>query len=354
MKRTLLVDYIIVGQGLAGSAIAIQLMKRQKRFLLIDEPNPNSATRIAAGLFNPVTGKKLVKTWLADIIFPYLHQFYKEVEEITGRKLLYSLPVYRPFISIEEQNEWMGRSADANYQNFIDEIFTAPAFNKVHNPLGGVMLKQCGYIDTLALIEGVKTRITSSNTLWEDAFNYDELVIHDNSVSYREVEASCIIFCEGVNVSSNPWFNRLPIRPLKGETLSIKCSLENQRILNRGVYVVPGQWGNEYRVGATYNLHDRTPAATMPGKLELEEKLGELITVPYEITAHSWGFRPTTTDRRPILGKHPQFDRLIIFNGLGTKGVSLAPYFSEQLIQLSENATPLYKEVDVARYKLLY
>ncbi|MBT1702007.1 NAD(P)/FAD-dependent oxidoreductase [Chryseosolibacter indicus] len=355
MRQTLSVDYIIVGQGLAGSALAVHLMKMNKKFVIIDGPTPNSATRVAAGLFNPVTGKNLVKTWLADKIFPYLHTFYPEVEKMTGKKLFYSMPLYRPFVTVEEQNEWMGRSTDETYKDIIDKVITKPHFTGVHDPLGGLLLKQCGFVDTQAFLEGVRNEVSLRNGILDVTFNHQNLVIRDNLVCYDHIEAPYIIFCEGVNVSANPWFDRLPIRSLKGETLTVRCFLEeNNFILNRGVYLVPIEDENVYRVGATYNLQDKTPTVTMAGKFELEEKLNELVAAPYEITGQAWGFRPTTVDRRPIMGKHPYYKSLVIFNGLGTKGISLAPYFSQHLIQCLENATPLYKEVDVARYKLLY
>jgi glycine oxidase len=84
---------------------------------------------------------------------------------------------------------------------------------------------------------------------------------------------------------------------------------------------------------------------------ELTEKLNELAVFPYKITNQSWGIRPTTPDRRPILGAHPEHQNVLIFNGLGTKGVSLAPYFSQVLSELLENEVPLNKEVDIQRYK---
>src|SRR5688572_337382 len=112
MSDTIRVDFIIVGQGLAGSAVALQLINRGKKILVIDRPIANSSSRVAVGLFNPITGRNLVKTWLADQLFPCFHRFYRDAETLTGKKFFHSLPLYRPFGSIEEQNEWMAKSAD--------------------------------------------------------------------------------------------------------------------------------------------------------------------------------------------------------------------------------------------------
>jgi glycine/D-amino acid oxidase-like deaminating enzyme len=89
-------------------------------------------------------------------------------------------------------------------------------------------------------------------------------------------------------------------------------------------------------------------------RMELDQKLMELIIIPYRVTAQDWGFRPTTPDRRPILGSMPDSENVVIFNGLGTKGVSLAPYFSAQLcdwlIGSGQNPARSQYQCDLNRY----
>lgn len=347
MKATF--DYILVGQGLAGSCLALQLLQRRKKILVIDRVHENTATRVAAGLFNPITGKKMMKTWLADTLFPYLHEFYKEAEERTKQKFFYSMPLYRPFISIEEQNEWMGKSAEKGFADYIDAIITTPIQTEfVKNEFGGLRLKQCGYLDTIAFTNAVRLYITQHGAVLEEDFVEEDLILEDQFVQYRGNTAKSIIFCQGEEALSGKLFSWLPIRPLKGETLTIETDQEDiSTIYNRGVYVVPNIW----KVGATYQFQDATRIVTPQALEELTSKLDELIRFPYRIIGQSWGMRPTTPDRRPILGAHPDRQAAIIFNGLGTKGVSLAPYFSKVLAEWLENGTPMNKEVDINRYK---
>ncbi len=345
-------DYIIVGQGLAGSAVAVQLMKRDKMILVIDQPGKNTSSHIAAGLFNPVTGRKMVKTWLADTLFPYLHSYYREVEERTDSSFFHPMPLYRPFISIEEQNEWMGKSADAAYEPYIDTIHTGPAYPHVNDPFGGLLLKQCGYLDTTTYIRAVESWITRSQTMLRETLDPAKLTITKNSVAYGQYEARHIIFCHGVQ--ANPYFSWLPIRPLKGETIRIRTERTDAIILNRGVYVVPAGKPGEWRVGATYKFEDQGPEPTAEARQELEEKVQALMSSPYEVISQESGFRPTVPDHRPLLGSHPESKPVITFNGLGTKGVSLAPYFSEILVHSLENNIPVNKLVDIERYKSLY
>jgi glycine/D-amino acid oxidase-like deaminating enzyme len=344
-------DYIIIGQGLAGSCLSLHLLEQNKKLLVIDRIDPNSATRVAAGLFNPITGKNLTKTWMADALFGYLHQFYAGAEQRTQKKFLHQMPLYRPFVSIEEQNSWMGKSADREFANYIDTIYTTP-FNAhhVHNALGGMLLQQCGYLNTTVFCEAVRELIHENVTLLNEDFTEADLILESDAVAYKKYWAKKIIFCQGEEVRKTKLFSWLPIQPLKGQTLTIETTADVRFIANRGVYVVPGIW----KVGATYEFHDQTRTTTQNGLNELRNKLDELVCFPYKIIDQSWGMRPTSPDRRPILGAHPMYNSAVLFNGLGTKGVSLAPYFSKVLAEWLEKNTPINKEVDIHRYKQYY
>lgn len=348
MKTNTTFDYIIIGQGLAGSCLALQLLQRGKKILVIDRTYENTATQVAAGLFNPITGRKMSKTWMADTLFPYLYEFYKQAEKLTGSTFFHPMMLYRPFVSIEEQNEWMGKSIDTSLSAYVEAIHASPIeAHNVKNDFGGLMLKQCGYLHTQKFSGAVRSYIQQSSTLLEEDFAEKELKIKADFVRYKEHQAKKIIFCQGESTLSGKLFSWLPISPLKGETLTIQTTEEVSKIYNRGVYLVPDIW----KVGATYQFNDTTRACTEEGRQELIEKLNELVCFSYKVVNQSWGMRPTTPDRRPILGPHPDHGSIVIFNGLGTKGVSLAPYFSGVLAGWLENEVPINKEVDIHRYK---
>lgn len=351
MKNDFELDLLIVGQGLAGSAVALRALASGYRIFVVDEPSENVSSAVAAGLFNPVTGRKMVKTWLADDIFPSLHRFYREAERLTGGRFLFSRPIYRTFLSIEEQNEWIAKSADHAYRDYVTQVSPHPGFGeKVNDPFGGITLKQCGYLDTRGYLDSVRNYLKGKGAYAAERFHAGQLEVGRNSVRYRGLRAKKVVFCQGVGNVSNPWFGHLPIRPLKGEFLTVQCLWENSVILNRGVYMVPGHSPGEWRVGATFNRGDQHREVTSRAREDLSRKLEDLIRIPYTVTGQQWGFRPTTPDRRPMLGAHPEHESLIIFNGLGTKGVSLAPYFSEVLIRWMDEKGTINEEADVSRF----
>lgn len=354
MNQSFHTDYIIVGQGLAGSALAVQLMRLEKKILVIDQPTQNVSSMIAAGLFNPVTGKKMGRTWLADALFPYLHTFYQQVEQATGTRFFYPTPVYRPFLSVAEQNEWMGASAASGLSKYIKNVATQSLYPaEVHDEYGGLLLDQCGFIDTQCYIQAVRTWIQQAGEYRDELFDEDALTVDGAGVFYKGYRAKGIIFCGGQHAVTSRYFKWLPIKPLKGETLTIRADLQKEVVVNRGVYVVPSG-DDTWRVGSTYEHHFSNGNITDAARADLEDRLAGIIKIPYSVIGQDAGIRPTTPDRRPMLGAHPEYPAVNIFNGLGTKGISLSPYFSEVLVRWLENGEPVDKEADISRYKSLY
>lgn len=351
MKDASVIDLFIVGQGLAGSTLAIRALERGLKVMVFDDPAQNRSTVVAAGLFNPVTGRNLVKSWLADEMFPVLHEFYSQTERLTRRKFFYPMTVFKPFASIEEQNEWMGRSADKEYVEYISGLFSAGTFDEnVKDPFGGIAFRQSGYVDTRSFLDAVRSHLKEHASYRAEAFHYENMEVLEDGIRYRDMYARKIAFCQGVQNRSNPWFDKYPVNSLKGEFITVQCDWKKDVILNRGVYMVPAGSGIDWRVGATYNWNDHNPDTTSWAREELSGKLDEVLTAKYTITGQQWGVRPTTRDRKPIIGAHPVHPCLIIFNGLGTKGVSLAPYFSAVLIRWMENKGTIVREADVTRF----
>lgn len=292
----------------------------------------------------------MTKTWLAEELFTELAEFYRDAEQITGASFYFPMPIYRPFLGVAEQNDWMGKQSDAQYTSFVREVLTGPTVTGVHDNWGGLLLANSGFVDCRAYVEAVRALVKEHHTYREGPVDTAAFAPENDGIRYGSYTASHVVIAAGVH--GDHWFGWLPVRPLKGETFTAALPLVCDWIVNRGVYVVPA--GSRWRVGATYSHNDHEPGVTEGGRQILVTQLEALVDGPVEITEQQWGVRPTTPDRRPLLGRHPEHGRLWVFNGLGTKGVSLAPYFSKVLIDGIENGRPLNKDVDIERYKSLY
>ncbi len=338
---------------MAGSCLALRLLEEGKKIVVYDEPDQNRSSAIAAGLFNPITGKLLTRTWMADQIFPELFRFYQSAERTLSRKFFYPQPLYRPFLSAEEQNEWMGLSSSESIKPYIEKVLTASVYgNQVFDSFGGIELSQSGFLDVNEFMSSIQNHLEANQSIVFEHFDDEQMEIKTDGIVYKNYRAKKIIFCNGIGFLNSPRFENLPIRLLKGETLTIELEEIPELIYNRGVYIVPLANGN-YRVGATYETKNLIPETTEAGRMELEQKLKALIKIPYKIISQEWGFRPTIPDRRPILGEYPESKNVIIFNGLGTKGVSLAPYFSTQLVTWLLERGEIQPEVNIKRFKSL-
>jgi glycine oxidase len=350
LKRFHDIDFILVGQGIAGSILAHQIIERGKKVLVYDTPDKNQSSLVAAGLFNPITGRKLVKTWKADQLFPFLIRYYKDLENNLGSVFFHPMPIYRPFLSIEEKNEMIFRSGFDELASCVDKILPYPPGNFPQSSgLGGLLIKNSGYLDIPSLISSMREFIRSRGELREESFEYEKLEVLDESIRYKNFKAGKIIFCEGYHVNQNLLFKWLPFRPVKGEMLMIESEIQLEFIYNRKIFILPVQEGL-FKVGSTYDWDYRDVHPSEKARKYLEEKLNQILSVKYNVIRQIAGIRPATKDRRPFIGMHPEYPSVGIFNGLGSKGVTLSPYFAHRFVEFLLEDMKLDKEVNIKRY----
>ena len=347
------VDVIIVGQGLAGTTLSYYLMQAGCRVQIFNRSKPETASRAAAGLYNPVTGRKMVKTWRADDIFPQIEPFYREMESLTGQKFLYSLPIYRPFLTNAERSDWSSQAVQPDYQPYIAKVYQQSSFSGfIHDPLGGILLRQSGYVDLPTFLSATQQYFREQAVYQEEIFDVTRIRFENSGIQYKDYRARWLIFCDGSDGYRNAFFHWLLYRPVKGEILLIDTGKKSNIVFNRGIFIMP--FADLYKVGSTYDHQDLTFTPTEKGRSILEEKLNKLIDMPYRVVDQWAGVRPATQDRRPFIGLHPYHKTLGIFGGLGTKGVSLAPYFAQHFVQFLTKNTSLDQEIDIHRFERFY
>jgi len=339
-------DIIIVGQGIAGSVLALELLNRKKSIVVIDKPQLSASSKVAAGIWNPVVFKRLTKSWMADELIPSLNEFYTEAEITTNTSFVEERKIAKLFTEEQEINLWKKKSTE-EMQNYL----TTTIYEMQHPLLSKyAIVKQAGNIDTKAFLNATSTYLQQKNSYINEVFDYSLVQLSENGIVYKSTSASQIIFCEGYLIHQNPYFNYLPFKPAKGDVLTIFCkSLSIDFVLNKGIFIMP--LGNHlFKIGATYNWQNIHDAPSETAKEELISKFKKIVSYPFELITHESGVRPSVIDRRPVLGTHPKHSNIKLFNGFGTKAVMLAPYFAKHFCDYLFDKKALLKEVDVKRF----
>lgn len=351
-------ETLIIGQGLAGTTLAHTLQERKADFLVLDNHLYRSSSLVAAGLYNPIVFFKQNLSFNAENLIPFTKEYFKKWEELVGQEVHTERVFFRIFSSIEEQNDWLARSGNKPYSLFMSGRVENPDLTKVAAPFGGSKVSEAGNVDVKSYIKESRSYFESNNQLISDRVISCD-VSTDGSWKVRTengktITAKKIVFCEGHQIIENKFFNYLPVTQTKGDVLTIKCvGLDEVDVLNAGFFIMP--LGIDlYRVGATFEWDNQSHEPSPKARIELEEKLQGLLKIPYEVLDQQTGMRPTVGDRRPVLGEHPDKRGLYLFNGLGSKGVMLAPYCADQLVRHIFDHQPLDKEVSIERYKKHY
>lgn len=345
-----MIDYLIVGSGLAGIAFAETALENNKSILVFDNYSQQSS-KVAGGLYNPVILKRFSEVWEAQEQIDLLNSFYSKLENKLDTKFDFKIPIYRKLFSVEEQNNWFIATDKIGLTPFLSSKLITKKYNGIDSPFNYGEVLQTGYVDTEKLLINYHRFLENENLLLKEEFNYSLLEIDSDFVQYKNIKAKNIIFAEGFGMMANPYFSKLPLDGTKGELLIIKVpNLNLDAVIKTSVFILP--LGNDlYKVGATYNWKDKTNLPTEEGKQELLENLKEILNCDFEIIEHLAGVRPTVKDRRPMVGTHPNYERIHLLNGLGTRGVMLAPAMAKALFENLEIEMPLDKTIDIKRFR---
>jgi glycine/D-amino acid oxidase-like deaminating enzyme len=367
------VDVLIIGQGICGTFLSLELERAGLSYLVFDEaktPNPDmrpgavtqagstiSASRAAAGLINPVTGRRLVTTWMIDELLAFAQERYGQLATVLGASILEKVHVTDFFPTAQMRLAFLRRlEEDGSYLRLPENEKNWDSC--FHYELGYGIISPCYLVDVQGLLTATRKRMLKQGLLREDRFENAELEVDTlgGAVKYQDIEARRIVFCDGVGSLASPYFSRLPFAPNKGEVLIVDIpglrdagAGTERTIFKKGISLAPWQEGL-YWVGSSYEWSFETMGPTESFRQKTEMALKEWVKLPFRIVDHIAAVRPATLERRPFVGFHPKYPAVGILNGMGTKGCSLAPYFARQMVDHLVKGSPIQPDADILRF----
>lgn len=330
-------DCLVIGQGLAGTALAWFLRWTGVRVLVVDREERITSSKIAAGLITPITGQRLIKSWRFDDLWPAAESFYRRVEIESGSLFFHQIPMARLFSNSSEAEVFSERVMAADFRRLIREPqppLDRSSFKSDHGEFEMTTSGQLNVIQYLAASRNYFAR--DRGYLAADLDPERDLKINEFGIDVPRigVHARHVIFCQGIDAIRNPWFRAVRFRPAKGEILTVRIpELLEKRVIHSGIWLAHVE-RDLYRVGSNYEWNQLDNVPTEKTREELVRRLTLFLRLPFEIIDQHAAIRPIHRNQYPVIGLHPDNERLGYFNGLGSKGTLQAPYFANLLTRV--------------------
>ena len=342
-------EFLIIGLGISGTILSWYLHKNERSFIVMDDNDASSASRVAAGVINPVTGRRIVKTWMIETLLRFAQKAYAEIGEALQVSTIFKKNIIDFFPSPQMLPAFMERAGEE--QLSLSMPVDHSAYHSVFNyDFGYGEIDPCYIVQLQSLLPAWRKSLADKDVLIENRFEEQELILQTNGVRYGDIVADKIIFCDGTSSAASKWFSKLPFALNKGEALIIRCGeLPDNNIYKKGLTIVPLQDGY-FWVGSSYEWEFTSKEPSEAFRDRTMNLLAHWLRVPFTIEAHLASVRPATLERRPFIGMHPHHPAIGIFNGMGTKGCSLAPYFAAQFVDHLTKKSALLPEANVNRF----
>ncbi len=345
------VDYIIIGQGLAGTALGWTLLRRGYQVLILDRCEQNTSSQIAAGLITPITGLRLVVSWRLDEFLPFATDYYRNIEQQTGSTLFELKPMLRLFSSEQEQEQFQQRSL-THFPHLISEPKPLVDHSSFEISQGGFEMNSGAQLDVPTYLSSSQQYFIEQNSFLEadvNSLNDFEFAAEKVILPRWNLAAPKVIFCEGIHGRKNHWFQSVPFEGAKGEILTLKIP-GLTRTTGRASWVWLAHWKEDlYRAGSTYDREHLDTIPTEEGRAEICTRLSEFLKLPVEVIDHRAAVRPVIRGRLPIMGLHPTQPQLGFFNGFASKGSLQTPWMADYFVNVLEGKGCLEKQFDLSR-----
>lgn len=344
------VNFLLVGQGLCGTWLSYYLEQAGQSFAVIDESKPLTASKAASGIINPVTGRRIVKTWMIDDLMPNAWDAYQSFGASLGICCIEEKPIIDCFVTPQMRLAFTDRYEKD--QQFLSLPNNENDWHSYFNYDFGYGIIQPAYLVNIRLLlSNQRNKLIAGDQLRDEYFDASQLTVKENSVEYGDITAGKIIFCDGAAGFSNPFFNNLPYGLNKGEVLLVAIpGFPATHIIKKGYSLVPWTDGI-FWLGSTYLWEFDDDQPTKGFYQFAQSWLQQTIRMPFTIVDHWAAVRPATLERKPFVGLHPNDNQIGILNGMGTKGCSLAPFFARQLVDHLLHNQPIMTDANVQRFK---
>lgn len=336
-------DVIIIGQGLAGTVLSITLQQRGKRVVVFDVPRAGRASEVAAGLVNPVALRRTVLTWRASEMLAIAGAFYRDLGLEYDQPFWHPKPLVAIFPTAQEAGIWQLRTKDPETARFVRMDTAAhQVLDALPQPYGRGVIDRCAWVDVKGMLKAHRAILRAEGSLREVRVDAADIMRYADGVGVQDCSAPVLVHCGG------PFASVPGLVPVKGEGLTVRIpGLDLDRILHRGVFLLPV--GDEvYRVGATFAWDDVWSGPSDEARRYLLDRTERLVEREVEVLDHWCGVRPASKDRRPVLGGIGPHE--LVFNGLGSRGVALAPWCAQHLCDHVFDGKALDEEVHVERF----
>lgn len=340
-SRVLNYDVAIVGQGIAGTLLSWFLYKLGKKVLIIDDNFNGAASKVAAGIVNPITGKNFVQSWRISEFLPVAIQTYNELSDFLDIKTYSKTNIIRSLYNIEDENSWQAKAIDPQSELYIKSTPDFSEFSgKVDHQFAYGELQGTFTVNMFEIIEQFRDKWDKNGSYLKEKFDYFQLNIGENGFYYQEHMFDSIVFCEGFKATYNPFFPEIGMAPSKGEVLIIKIPGAPFKKMYKDKIFIVHQSDELYWLGSGYEWDtlDENPTKQKYEMLLYEAK--RILKIPFEVIDHRAAIRPTMHNRRPILKVHHNIPGMYLFNGLGTKGASIGPYLARQFARFIDKGNP--------------
>jgi glycine/D-amino acid oxidase-like deaminating enzyme len=343
-------DVLIIGQGICGTMLSWYLQKEGVPFVVMDDGNQFNASKIAAGIINPVTGRRYVTTWMIDELMSFAKTSYEEMGMALETEFIFSRSLIDFFPSPQMRNAFINRLTEDD--RFLHSFPDQNHFNQYFNYDFGCGEIRPSYMVNMGLVlAAMRKSLSDQNAFLEEEFEVEELHLTKDGISYKQITADKIIFCDGIRSMQHPWFNLLPFAPNKGEALVIESEeLSSEHIFKKGMVLAPLPVKNTFWVGSNYEWEFEDDQPSEKFYKQATGLLDGWLKKPYKVLFHKASIRPATLERRPFVGFHPHLPQIGMLNGMGTKGASLAPYFANQLCQHMVHGLPIQDDASIHRF----